>query len=159
MRWVLKPQLKCPTRPLFYCYPRPGHMLVIQFDYFQGGYSLLPFQPNIRQGWESSSQREGSEFLLLYKKPIFFLSNVFFPLDENSEEAGVSEVTDLSKNVAKPIQNPNAAHQNKAFIYNVLKTRHGVLLPYDVQWLPFKSLSSVALPQNQEGYKHPETTE
>lgn len=84
---------------------------------------------------------------------------MFFPLDENTEEAGVAEVTDLSKNVAKPVQNSNVTLQNKAFTYDVLKTRLSVLLPYHVQWLPLKSLSSVALPQNQEGYKHPETKE
>lgn len=70
---------------------------------------------------------------------------MFFPLDENTEEAGVTEVTDLSKNVAKLIQNPNVTHQNKAFTYDILKTRLCVLLLYHV-----------ALPQNQEGYKHPE---
>lgn len=81
---------------------------------------------------------------------------MFFPLDENTEEAGVTEITDLSKDVAKPIQNPNVTHQNKAFTYDILKTRLCVLPPHHVQWVPLKSLSSVASPQNQEGYKHPE---
>lgn len=147
MKWVLKPHLKSEEshQTFFHCYPRLGYMLISQFNYFWRGYSLLPFQPNKSQGWESSSWRKGSEFLLLFKKPIFFLCNVFFPLDENTEEAGVTEVTDLSKNVAKLIQNPNVTHQNKAFTYDILKTRLCVLLLYHV-----------ALPQNQEGYKHPE---
>lgn len=54
---------------------------------------------------------------------------MFFPLDENTKEVGVTEVTDLSKNAAKPIQTPNVTCQNKAFTYVVLKTRHCVLLP------------------------------
>lgn len=33
-------------------------------------------------------------FCCCFKKQIFFLRNVFFPLDENTEEAGVAEFTD-----------------------------------------------------------------
>lgn len=115
-------EIKKVPPALFSLLPKTGTHIVNQLTYFQRGYSLPPFQPNKRQGWERSSQRKGSEFLLLFKKLIFFPSNVFFPLDENTEEAGVTEVADLSKDVAKPIQNPNVTHQTKAFTYDILKT-------------------------------------
>lgn len=45
LRWVLKPHLKSKESHQTFChsYPRPGHMLVNQFSYFQRRCSRLPF--------------------------------------------------------------------------------------------------------------------